>query len=232
MEHHENRYRFAIASSQKWGHRLSKDILLRLPQAEIIEFVSKDELTLEALSAFLPSYVFFPHWSYLIPEKIFECFPCVIFHMSDLPFGRGGSPLQNLISRGIFDSKITALRCVKELDAGPVYMKRDFSLHGNAEEIYLRAMKVISQMIVEIVNDNPIPVQQKGEVTVFSRRKPEQSNIVSIECLEGLFHHIRMLDADGYPKAFFETDHFRLEFSRASFQDGKILADVEIMENK
>ena len=231
MKKDERKLRFGIATNRKWGRQISNSLLEQFPQAEIVEFFSKEELTSETLLAFSPSYIFFPHWSYLIPEEIFERFACVIFHMTDLPFGRGGSPLQNLISRGIFETKISALRCVKELDAGPIYMKRDLSLHGNAEEIYLRAMKVIEQMIVEIVRTDPIPVPQVGDVTLFSRRQPEESSITSVNDLENLFHHIRMLDAEGYPKAFLQTEHFRLEFSRASFHENKIIADVEIREN-
>jgi methionyl-tRNA formyltransferase len=44
--------------------------------------------------------------------------------MTDLPFGRGGSPLQNLISRKIYNTKLSAIRVVKELDAGPVFLKK------------------------------------------------------------------------------------------------------------
>ncbi len=34
-----------------------------------------------------PRYVFFPHWSHIIPQDIYENFECVIFHMTDFPFG-------------------------------------------------------------------------------------------------------------------------------------------------
>jgi methionyl-tRNA formyltransferase len=60
------------------------------------------DLAVEMLAALDPRYVFFPHWSHRIDSAIFERFECVIFHMTDLPFGRGGSPLQNLIARGIY----------------------------------------------------------------------------------------------------------------------------------
>jgi hypothetical protein len=52
-----------------------------------------------------------PHWSHLIPESIWGPCPTVIFHMTDLPYGRGGSPLQNLIQRGHSSTMLTALRC-------------------------------------------------------------------------------------------------------------------------
>ena len=44
--------------------------------------------------------------------------------MTDLPYGRGGSPLQNLIVRGHKHTMISAIKCVKELDAGPIYLKK------------------------------------------------------------------------------------------------------------
>ncbi len=57
----------------------------------------------------------------LFQKIFFFNFNCVVFHMTDLPFGRGGSPLQNLISRGIYKTKISAIKVVKEIDAGPIY---------------------------------------------------------------------------------------------------------------
>ncbi|UZP66801.1 hypothetical protein N1030_14465 [Desulfovibrio mangrovi] len=148
--------------------------------------------------------------------------------MTDLPFGRGGSPLQNLIQRGFTETKLSALRCTEEVDAGPVYMKRPLSLHGSAEEIFLRAASIMEEMIVEIIDTSPQPVPQSGEPTFFERRKPEQSNISKLPSLEALFDHIRMLDAEGYPAAFLETDRFRMEFRKASLRHGKIEADVTI----
>lgn len=55
--------------------------------------------------------------------------------MTDLPYGRGGSPLQNLIKRNIENTKISAIKVVKDLDAGDIYLKRDLNLNGTADEI-------------------------------------------------------------------------------------------------
>lgn len=190
---------------------------------------TKADLTLEHLQALKPKYVFLPHWSYIIPAEIFTEFECIIFHMTDVPFGRGGSPLQNLISRGVYETKISALRCEHELDAGPVYMKRPLSLHGTAEEIYIRAARQIEMMIAEIVNNHPLPQAQTGEIITFPRRKPHESNMSNVKRLEEAFDYIRMLDAEGYPHAFIETEHLRFEFSRASLKPNEILADVRII---
>lgn len=189
---------------------------------------SQTELTVEYLKKVAPQYVFFPHWSYIIPREIYESFECVIFHMTDLPYGRGGSPLQNLISRGIYETKISALQCAQGIDAGPIYMKVPFNLYGTAEEIYLRASQIIEDMIVEILQKKPQPVEQTGEIVTFTRRKPEQSNIDSIADLNKLFDHIRMLDAEGYPPAFLENECFTIEFHRASLKGDHIICDAII----
>lgn len=220
-----------IASNKKWYAGLPESLSTHTGH-QFVYIESKEELSAEALKKINPRYVFLPHWSYLVPENVYKNYECIIFHMTDVPFGRGGSPLQNLISRGIYETKVSALRCVKELDAGPVYLKRPLSLYGSAEEIYLRASEIIEDMICQIIKEQPVPVEQTGEMTCFSRRKLEQSNIAELTSLNQVFDHIRMLDADGYPRAFLETKHFHFEFERASIKRGQVIADVKITERK
>ena len=216
-----------VATSRTWHEGIVENLSKSLKQP--IELInSKDQLTVEKLDLINPRYIFFPHWSYIIPEKIFSRYECVIFHMTDLPFGRGGSPLQNLISRGYTETKITALKCVKELDAGPVYMKRPLSLHGSAEEIFLRVALIIEKMIEEIISTEPEPKAQTGAAITFKRRKPEQSELTEMKSLSDVYDQIRMLDATGYPKAFIVHDGYRYEFTRGSLKQDHLLADVKI----
>ncbi len=188
----------------------------------------KHELSFEKLNELKPDYIFFPHWSYIISKKIFKNFNCIVFHMTDLPYGRGGSPLQNLIMRGHTETVISALKVEEGIDTGPIYLKKSLSLAGTAEEIFLRAGQIILKMIEEIIKNKIIPVTQEGEVTVFTRRTPNESNIQNIADMETLYNHIRMLDAETYPKAFIETNFLKFEFSRASLKIDGIIADVKI----
>ena len=190
------------------------------------------KLTFDWLKKLKPRYVFFPHWSWIIPKDIWSNFECVVFHMTDLPYGRGGSPLQNLIVRGHSKTKISALRVEEGLDTGDVYMKADLKLAGVAQEIYSRASEIIfTKMIPEIIRKEPKPIKQKGEVVVFSRRRPEEGSIQNLPNLKTVYDFIRMLDAEGYPKAYLEMDNGqRLEFSEAKLTKGKITAKVEIYD--
>jgi len=220
---------YVLVTSREWNESLAK--LLEEKTGHVFHLITRTEdLSYERLQAINPRYVFFPHWSHIIPSEIHETFECVIFHMTDLPYGQGGSPLQNLILRGHQETQISALRCVAELDAGPVYMKRPLSLEGSATEIFVRAADVVQAMIEEIVRTEPLPEPQNGEPTIFRRRTPEQSNLreANLVTLKNFFDFIRMLDAPNYPLAFIEYEGFLLEFSHAQLLDDLIEARVII----
>ena len=114
---------------------------------------------------------------------------------------------------------------------GGIYLKAPLSLSGTAEDIFIKASGVIQQMIKKIIESNPVPKKQKGEVVRFKRRTPGQSNILNLKTLKEAYNHIRMLDCKGYPHAFIEAGNFRFEFSKASLKTNKsIIANVRITE--
>lgn len=193
---------------------------------------SPEELTLDKLREIKPKYIFFPHWSWIVPESILNEFNCVCFHMTDVPYGRGGSPLQNLIIRGHENTKLTALKMCKELDAGPVYLKEDLSLAGSATDIFKRSASLTFDMIEYIVKNNPKPEKQQGEVTQFPRRKPEQSELKPDMDISTLYNMVRMLDAETYPKAFIKFGEYKLEFSSVENSEGHLKANVKIVKEE
>ena len=74
-------------------------------------------------------------------------------------------------------------------------------------------------MITEILRDLPTPQKQVGEVVHFKRRKPNQSKLTNLKSIDELYDHIRMLDCEGYPKAFIELENFKLEFEQSKIID-------------
>jgi methionyl-tRNA formyltransferase len=149
--------------------------------------------------------------------------------MTDLPFGRGGSPLQNLLERKIYKTKISAIECTHGLDTGDIYLQRDFDIsYGNAENIYLRSAEIISDMIDEIIITHPKPKPQLGTVVSFKRRDASQSNIFSLSDLELIYDYIRMLDAPGYPRAFIKSKFVKYEFYNVERKNNTLRAQVEI----
>jgi methionyl-tRNA formyltransferase len=224
--------KIVIATIKSWNIKEAYKFRNLYQDIYEIKIISeREELSYKTLSEYSPDFVFFPHWSEIIPAEIYEQFNCIVFHMTDLPFGRGGSPLQNLIIREVENTKISAIRVSKIIDAGPIYMKEDLNLNGSAEEIFIRAAKVIfNKMIPEILINNISTVNQSGEVVAFARRKPSQSELHSDMTMRQVYDYIRMLDAEGYPPAFIRFGNYKINFSRASLKSDRIIADVSIVQ--
>jgi methionyl-tRNA formyltransferase len=221
---------FILLTGKQWHDELFNQLKSSKDQ-NWIRISNKEEFTLENLTLIEPDKIFIPHWSNIIIPEIFNRFECFVFHMTDLPFGRGGSPLQNLIKLGLRNTKISALKVGKGIDDGPIYLKRDLSLEGTALQIFQRAAEVILEMIAHIILYDPAPVPQSGEVTLFKRRTLEQSDITPIEGIIELYDHIRMLDCIGYPAAYLETHNFRFEFSEVSKEkSNELKAHVRIIK--
>jgi len=201
------------------------------PKGQWRQVREPEELTYEMLGNFQPRFVFFPHWSHIVADEIIENFECVCFHATPLPYGRGGSPIQNMIVRGHEETKVTALRMTGEVDAGPIYMQEDFSLLGGGDEMYIRLSEEILGMIERLVTHPREPEPQEGQSVVFERRTPSESSLPEESSLQEIFDFIRMLDAEGYPNAFIEHGDLRIEFSRPARRRGKIEADVTIRRN-
>ena len=187
-----------------------------------------EDLVLLLESGLSPKYIFFVHWRWIVPKKFTESYDCICFHMTDLPYGRGGSPLQNLIVRGHTQTMLTSLKMNEVLDGGPIYYKYPLALKGKASEIYLRAAELSWDMINEIIANNPAPKAQSGPITMFARRVPSQSEIPDNLNIFEVFDYIRMLDADEYPRAFIKRDGYRMLFEDAVLDGDKITASVSI----
>ena len=120
---------YVVASSRKWFFEFPKS--KKYQKLSIFKIKNKKELNLNYLSKINPRYIFFPHWSWKVETEILEKFECVAFHTAPLPYGRGGSPIQNLILNGFKKSPVCALKMTNELDAGPIYKKFEISLEGS-----------------------------------------------------------------------------------------------------
>lgn len=224
-----------IATIKSWNIENSKILLERFSDRfKIFLITDKKDLKYNKIKEIKPEYIFFPHWSWKISKKIYNEFKCVLFHMTDLPFGRGGSPLQNLISRGIYDTKISAIKVSKEIDSGDIFLKKSINIkHGNVNEILKNVSeKIFFEMIPEIIENKINPIPQVGEVVLFKRRTPQMSNMMSGQFIKihEIYDFIRMLDGEGYPKAFIQVGNFKIKLKNADFTKDKIIGNFEIVE--
>jgi methionyl-tRNA formyltransferase len=232
---------YIVATQHPWNVQVFHERISKLPGDW--NLVVYPEPLDGALGGKAPEAIFFPHWPLKVSNEIVTEYECIAFHATDLPYGRGGSPIQNLIARGHRATMVSAFRMTDAIDQGPVYLKRPLSLDGTAEEIYLRLAGVVADMIQIIIESKPVPRPQ-GETTAaeatdsggpiepFKRRQPEQSRIPDdLAGLGDLFDHLRMLDAQGYPPAFAEIGGFRVEFRNPVRRTDAVEAIVRITRN-
>jgi methionyl-tRNA formyltransferase len=216
-----------IATIRPWNITLAK--AWRSSGYRVVVISDPKNLSYARLKRLGARYVFFPHWSWLISKDVYENFECIVFHMTDLPFGRGGSPLQNLLSRGITKTKVSAIRVDGGLDTGPVYMKRPLDISkGSAREIYEKVSALSFAMIRDILRHSPRPRPQKGRATAFKRRTPEMSRVPKGLTARQMYDFIRMLDAPGYPTAFFEGGGIRVDLCDARLEGNTVVARATI----
>ena len=223
---------YVIATTKSWNIENAQVLMNNYKDKRFQLITERSELVVDTLKDLSPRYVFFPHWSWIIPREIYDNFNCVVFHMTDLPFGRGGSPLQNLLVRGIYDTKVSAIKVSRGLDTGPVYFKEPINIsEGSADEIFRRVSDIIfNKMIPRFMSENLEPLEQEGEAVSFERRTPEQSEIPNGLSQQQIYDYIRMLDGEGYPPAFRQYDKGKVYYTDARIENGMVYARARFVE--
>lgn len=211
--------KYVICAYRDYGIKLYHNLK---NQYNLTLIKSKNDLTYNRIKKIDPSLIFFPDWSWKVPEKIVKNFTCVCFHEAPLPKYRGGSPIQNQIIRDITKTKTTAFIMNEKIDAGDILLQKDLSLEGSLEEIFLRMYDNDYSLILKIIHGHYKRRKQSGKVTTFSRRKPEDSRLQNLNYSKKyLYNFIRMLE-DPYPNAYIQIGKHKIIFKKA-FYNGKKL---------
>ncbi len=179
-----------------------------------------------------PEAIFFPHVSEYIPEKIFSNFTCVGFHTGDLPRDRGGTPIQNKISRKEYITRVNAIQVTRSIDAGAIYATRQINLSkGNIYEMLAEVSKLIAEMIFEILSLNPEPIPQNElEATYFERRNIDNYLDLNKLTSKEIYDHIRMVDGLDYPKAKMIINDKVFELSEATYENRNLEFKCKLIE--
>jgi len=189
----------------------------------------RKELTYKKVLQINPDFIMFPHWSYIVPKNIVNDFNCICFHSAPLPYGRGGSPIQNMIKRGYQNTEVCSLLMEEELDTGPIYLRSKVRLSGSLDEILLRIYEAVADQIKIIKNKNIVPKIQIGKEYVFKRLNSKDNQVNFKDSIENIYDQIRMLDSSIYPNAFLGSGNYFIDFKNARFRDkDSLIAEVVI----
>lgn len=157
------------------------------------------------------------------PEVLQRSRSNIVVHASELPKGKGMSPLTWQILDGKNRIPITLFEAVEAIDAGPVYLKGYVNFTGN--ELLHEMQNTVGAKIIEMcgafLSDWPQilskGIDQTGEPSFYKKRTPEDSRLNPQKSIADQFNLLRVVDNDRYP-AFFEWNgrryHLKIEPSK------------------
>lgn len=146
----------------------------------------------------------------IIPEKFFKYSKHnLVVHESDLPKGRGFSPLYWQIINGANKITFSLFECSKKMDQGKIYIKRKFTfpLSFTYDEIKRKqlasALKLIETFIKNFKKNKIRSSIQKGKATYYKKIPKNLSKININKSIISQINIIRTRDNQKFPSYFF-----------------------------
>lgn len=132
----------------------------------------------------------------------------IVVHSSDLPKGKGWSPITWQVLEGKKIIPCTLFEAVEKVDAGKIYLKDEIILENTdlLDEIKDKQGKKINEMIIKFIDNYDIliknGIKQNGKETFYPRRNAKDSELDINKSIKEQFNLLRVCDNKRYP-AFF-----------------------------
>lgn len=155
----------------------------------------------------------------------------IVIHASDLPKGKGWSPLTWQVLEGRNRIPVSLFEAVAKVDAGPVYLKSYLELEGYEliDEMRAKLAGVIQGMVVMFVDKLPDvkAEQQQGSETLYRKRTPKDSELDTDKTIKEQFNLLRVVDNERYPAFFnYKGRKYVLKIYDAETSEGKAGSDA------
>lgn len=130
----------------------------------------------------------------------------LVVHASDLPQGRGFSPLTYQIIEGLNRIPVCLLEAAETVDSGPVVYREWIAYEGH--ELIGELRQTLGAMTVELClrfmgeAAPPTGAPQRGEPSIYPRRRPADSVLDPEQTIAEQFDLLRTVDNDSYPAYF------------------------------
>ena len=132
----------------------------------------------------------------------------LVVHESDLPKGKGWSPLSWQILEGKNTIVVTLFEATEKVDSGAIYLQEDIQFRGNelVDELRQKQADVTIGLCKKFINLYPdivsSPQKQIGEQTIYPRRTPVDSQLDPNKTIAEQFNLLRIVDNGRYPAHF------------------------------
>ena len=131
---------------------------------------------------------------------------CLVVHESDLPQGRGFSPVQWQILEGKNEIPVRLIEAGVQVDTGDIYGRDRIKLNGS--ELFKDIRHAQGEATVRIVRrfleayPEVSGIPQKGEATTYSRRTDVDNEIDVDKTLRDQFNLLRIGNNEDWPSHF------------------------------
>lgn len=135
----------------------------------------------------------------------------LVVHESELPFGKGWSPLTYQVLEGKNKIPITLFEADNSIDGGVIYLRDHIILDGTelVNELRNKQSKKTFELLNRFLNsyNKIIPSEQKGEETFYKRRDKSDSKLDINKTIKENFNLLRVIDNERYPAYFIYKGH-------------------------
>jgi len=193
-----------ISDSDSWLNRYIPELL--------VDWLNKGHAVLWAHHPFelaAGDFCFLLGCGQLVPSATRALFKHnLVVHESDLPKGKGWSPLTWQILEGKNRIPITLIEADEKVDSGIIYAQSqiEFSGHDLVDELRSAQAESTLNLCKHFIKSYPEIIfqarEQKGKESFYPRRRPEDSRLDPDKTIRDQFNLLRVVDNETYPGWF------------------------------
>ena len=131
----------------------------------------------------------------------------LVIHSSNLPIGKGWSPLFWQILEGKSLIITTLFEANENLDSGKIYCKQSIFLNGTElnKELRYKQFLCIQLLIIDFLNINQYykPINQFGKESFYKKRNPKDSELNINKSIKEQFNLLRIVNNEKFPAFFY-----------------------------
>lgn len=148
----------------------------------------------------------------IVPPKILKLNKNnLVVHESDLPKGRGWSPMTWKILEGKNEIVITLFEAEERVDSGQIYLQDRIKFEGHEliGELRRKQGEMTIKLVIDFIDSYPKVVGkvQDGMSTYYPRRRPADSELDVNKRIKDQFNLLRVVDNRRYPAYFSYLGH-------------------------
>jgi len=169
--------------------------------------------------------MFLSFWSLVSPKVLARNAHNLVVHASELPEGKGWSPMTWQILEGKSRIPLSLFEAQESVDSGQIYFCEPIEFEGHEllpelrAELMAKSYELCERFVAEYPGIVSRGIEQSGEETFYKRRGPADSELQPDASLVSQFDLLRTVDNDSYP-AFFEHrgQRYTLRIEKANEQ--------------